>query len=96
MSKTTTLRRTLVSAPYGSPELLDAIEAACDTLTDRQFAAAMRKRAEFHKPDEKTARFEARLRAKLKPLDEPKRARRAVPSETDKYTVPKEPDRRVA
>ena len=93
----------LRTAPIGSPELLDAVEATFDTLTDEEFAAIMRGRPVpevYYQPGSPAVRAaEAKVRAQCRPLFEPtaEPLRPAVVGESDKYTVPTAPEqRRVA
>ena len=61
---------TLETARHGSVELLDAVDAAWDVLTDEEFEAAMAKRAPSDKAEGTTVRHEGTLRAKLRPLND--------------------------
>ena len=66
-----TTQAALLHAPHGSVCFLDAVQATLGTMSDRQFAALMRRRERIAEADAETLRFDGELRAKLRPPIEP-------------------------
>ena len=94
----TTFPDVLLNAPNGSCAFLDAVVATMDTMTDRQFAALLRRRERLHETDAETLRFEAALRDKCKPLSEAKTKRVPLAKRTRPVAVvePKDKWRRIS
>ena len=91
----TTARRTLETAPYGSPELLDAVLFACEVGGELEAVMEVRLAFEVRRVAEQDRR-DAEDLAEHWPSVEPKTKRKATAGETKKYKVPREPERRVA